>query len=170
MPGVCGHHRVERGRMRVWRWRSRLPIAGVERRTERLQKELAAYGITVGAHWIKRLRRKLGLCCRQKRRFRVTTHSKHSLPAAENLLARKFATSVPGQVWLYLASHKDMCIREIVGYAMSNRMTKNLVCQSLFRAVTAKPPTPELIHHSDRGSQYCSRSATCWFSSGCTPP
>lgn len=49
-----------------------------------------------------------------------------------------------------------MCTGEIVGYAMSNRMTKNLVSQSLFQAVAAKRPPAGLIHHSDRGSQYCS--------------
>jgi transposase InsO family protein len=99
----------------------------------------------------------------------VTTHSKHSLPVAENLLVRKFETSAPSQVWLsditcistregwlYLAAHKDMCTREIVGTAMSSRMTKNLVSQSLFRAIAAKRPALGLIHHSDRGSQYCS--------------
>ena len=49
-----------------------------------------------------------------------------------------------------------MCTGEIVSYAMSNRMTKNLVSQSLFQAVAAKRPSSGLIHHSDRGSQYCS--------------
>lgn len=57
--------------------------------------------------------------------------------------------------WLYLAGHKDLFTGEVVGYAMGERMTKNLVSQSLFRAVAAKRPAPGLIHHSDRGSQYC---------------
>jgi transposase InsO family protein len=57
---------------------------------------------------------------------------------------------------LYLAGHKDLFTGEIVGYAMGKRMTKNLVSQSLFRAVTTKRPPAGLIHHSDRGSQYCS--------------
>ena len=135
---------------------------------ERLQEDLAAHGVQVGIHRIKRLRRKLGLRCRQKKRFKVTTNSKHSLPVAENLLAQKFEASAPSRVWLsdityistkegwlYLAGHKDMCTREIVGYAMAARMTKNLVSQSLFRAVAAKRPVHGLIHHSDRGSQYC---------------
>ena len=58
--------------------------------------------------------------------------------------------------WLYLAGHKDLFTGSIVGYAMGERLTKNLVSQSLVRAVTAKRPSLELIHHSDRGSQYCS--------------
>ena len=58
--------------------------------------------------------------------------------------------------WLYLAGHKDLFTKEIVGYAMGERMTKNLISQSLFRAVEAKRPAKGLTHHSDRGSQYCS--------------
>ena len=50
-----------------------------------------------------------------------------------------------------------MCTRKIVGYAMGPRMTKNLINQSLFCAVATKRPAPELIHHSDRGSQYCAQ-------------
>ena len=58
--------------------------------------------------------------------------------------------------WLYLAGHKDLFTHEIVGYAMGERMTKNLVSESLLRAVEAKRPARGLMHHSDRGSQYCS--------------
>ena len=54
--------------------------------------------------------------------------------------------------WLYLAGYKDIFTGEIVGYAMSKRMTKGLVIQ----AVAAKHPNKGLILHSDRGSQYCS--------------
>ena len=57
--------------------------------------------------------------------------------------------------WLYLAGHKDICTGELVGHAMSERMTKELVSRSLYRAVAAKRPGKGLIHHSDRGSQYC---------------
>ena len=57
---------------------------------------------------------------------------------------------------MYLAGHKDLFTGEIVGYAMGERLTKSLVSQSLFRAVAAKRPAKGLIHHSDRGSQYCS--------------
>ena len=58
--------------------------------------------------------------------------------------------------WLYLAGHKDLFNHEIVGYAMGERMTKNLVSESLVRAVETKRPAQGLMHHSDRGSQYCS--------------
>ena len=118
---------------------------------------------------IKRIRKRLGLRCRQKRKFKVTTDSKHKLPVAENLLGQRFQVDEPNKVWLsdityiptdegwlYLAGHKDLCTSEIVGYAMGERLTRNLVSQSLFRAVAAKRPAKGLLHHSDRGSQYCS--------------
>jgi transposase InsO family protein len=53
---------------------------------ERLLRDLAAHGVRVGVHRIKRLRRKLGLRCKQRRKFEVTTDSRHSLPVADNLL------------------------------------------------------------------------------------
>ena len=138
---------------------------------ERLQQDLTAQGIKVSVHRVKRIRKVLGLRCKQKRKFKVTTDSRHALPVAENLLAQKFsATTAPNQVWvtdityintdegwLYLAGHKDLFTGEIVGYSMSERMTKNLVIQSLFRAVANKRPQAGLMVHSDRGSQYCSR-------------
>jgi transposase InsO family protein len=57
--------------------------------------------------------------------------------------------------WLYCAAHKDLFNGEIVGYALGARITKELVGRSLIRAVAAKRPPKGLIHHSDRGSQYC---------------
>jgi transposase InsO family protein len=156
--------------------RLELEIRAAHKRTrqtygpERLQRDLADNGIIVGVHRIKRIRKKLDLRCRQKRRFKVTTDSRHSLPVAENLLGQKFEASAPNQVWLtdityiptgdgwlYLAGHKDLFTGEAVGYAMGERMTKNLVSQSLLNAVTAKRPAAGLIHHSDRGSQYCAQ-------------
>jgi len=136
---------------------------------ERLQRDLAEHGVKAGVCRIRRIRKKLGLRCKQKKKFKATTDSKHTLPVAENLLNQQFKAAAPNQIWLtdityiateegwlYLAGHKDVFTGEIVGYAMGPRMTKNLVSQSLFRAVAAKKPVPGLIHHSDRGSQYCS--------------
>ncbi len=136
---------------------------------EKLQYDLAEYGIQVGICRIKRIRRKLGICCKQKRKFKATTDSKHTLPVAENILGQQFEVTEPNKVWtsdityvptdegwLYLAGHKDLFSGNIVGYAMGERLTKNLVSQSLFQAIVAKRPPQGLIHHSDRGSQYCS--------------
>jgi transposase InsO family protein len=135
---------------------------------ERLQHELKDMGVSVGICRIRRIRKKLGIRCKQKRKFKATTDSKHALPVAENLLNQQFEATRPNEVWLsdityipteegwlYLAGHKDLFTGEMVGYAMGNRITKNLVSQSLFKAVAAKRPGSGLIHHSDRGVQYC---------------
>lgn len=87
---------------------------------------------------------------------------------AENLLNQDFTTARPGQVWvtdityvptqegwLYLAGVKDVHTCEIVGYAMGARMTQELTGRALIRAVKHQRPAPGLIHHSDRGRQYC---------------
>ncbi|EZB67767.1 transposase [Escherichia coli O157:H7 str. K1795] len=105
--------------------------------------------------------------CRQKRRW-ATTNSNHNLPVAPNLLNQTFAPTAPNQVWvadltyvatqegwLYLAGIKDVYTCEIVGYAMGERMTKELTGKALFMALRSQRPPAGLIHHSDRGSQYC---------------
>ena len=120
---------------------------------ERLQHDLADNGVQVGICRIKRIRKKLGICCKQKKKFKATTDSSHTLPVAENLVDQHFEVSAPNRVWvtdityiptgegwLYLAGHKDLFTGEIVGYAMGPRMTKSLVSQSLFSAVAAKRP------------------------------
>ena len=58
--------------------------------------------------------------------------------------------------WLYLAGVKDLFSGELVGYALDKRMTQDLVMQALFRVVGTRRLSKGLIHHSDRGSQYCS--------------
>jgi len=137
---------------------------------KRLQEDLAAHGIKVGVSRIRRIRKKLGIRCKQVRKFKATTDSKHTLPVAENLLEQKFEAAAPDRVWvsditcistdegwLYLAAHKDLFNGEIVGYAMGSRITKDLVMRSLSMGVAIRKPDPGLIHHSDRGSQYCAK-------------
>ncbi|WP_247154285.1 IS3 family transposase [Escherichia coli] len=136
--------------------------------TRRLQTELAENGIIVGRDRLARLRKELRLRCKQKRKFRATTNSSHNLPVAPNLLNQTFAPTAPNQVWvadltyvatqegwLYLAGIKDVYTCEIVGYAMGERMTKELTGKALFMALRSQRPPAGLIHHSDRGSQYC---------------
>jgi transposase InsO family protein len=155
--------------------RLEIEIRAAHRRTrethgpERLQKDLAAHGINAGVCRIRRIRKKLGIICRQKKKFKATTNSRHNLPVRENLLEQKFDATAPDKIWvtdityipteegwLYLAGHKDIFTKEIVGYAMDARMTKELVSKSLLMAVAYKRNVKGLIHHSDRGSQYCS--------------
>ncbi|MGD7694624.1 IS3 family transposase [Escherichia coli] len=136
--------------------------------TRRLQTELAENGIIVGRDRLARLRKELRLRCKQKRKFRATTNSNHNLPVAPNLLNQTFAPTAPNQVWvadltyvatqegwLYLAGIKDVYTCEIVGYAMGERMTKELTGKAMFMALRSQRPPAGLIHHSDRGSQYC---------------
>ena len=156
--------------------RLEIEISAAHKRTrqtygaERLQKDLKEHGTRVGVCRIKRIRKKIGIRCKQKRRFKATTSSRHKLPIAANLLGQRFKVSRPNAVWLsdityvptdegwlYLAGHKDIFSGEIVGYAMGERLTRNLVGESLLRAVAAKRPARGLIHHSDRGSQYCAQ-------------
>jgi transposase InsO family protein len=126
---------------------------------ERLQKELASYGVNAGICRIRRIRKKLGIICKQKKKFKATTNSRHNLPVADNLLEQRFDATAPNQVWvtdityipteegwLYLAGHKDIFTKEIVGYAMDARMTKELVSKSLLRAVVSHRHVKGLIH------------------------
>ncbi|SJB20891.1 IS600 ORF2 [Shigella sonnei] len=112
--------------------------------TRRLQTELAENGIIVGRDRLARLRKELRLRCKQKRKFRATTNSNHNLPVAPNLLNQTFAPTAPNQVWvadltyvatqegwLYLAGIKDVYTCEIVGYAMGERMTKELKLEAM---------------------------------------
>lgn len=170
-------------------WRSRPPsrrsqenarleveILAAHRRTresygaERLHSDLADHGVQASPYRVRTLRKKLGLRCKQKRKFRVTTDSGHKLPVAANVLKREFAVTAPNKAWvsdityiptdegwLYLAGIKDLFNGELVGYTLNERMSQSLVTQALFRAVSAKRPPKGLILHSDRGSQYCAR-------------
>lgn len=89
--------------------------------SERLQHDLAANGITVSVCRMKRIRKKLGIRCKQRKKFKATTDSSHSLPVAENLVNQQFETAAPNRIWvsdityipteegwLYLAGHKDL--------------------------------------------------------------
>jgi putative transposase len=107
---------------------------------------------------------------RKKKAFRVcTTDSKHNLPIAENLLQREFQVNIPNTVWVtditqietqkgtaYLAIVKDLHDKEIVGWSLANHMRTELCLNALSNAVKKRHPSAGLIHHSDRGSQYCS--------------
>ena len=107
--------------------RLEVEIKAAHRRTrqsygaERMRHELAEHGVSVGICRLKRIRRKLGLRCKQKKKFKATTDSKHKLPVANNLLDQQFKVYEPNRVWvsdityvptdegwLYLAGYKDL--------------------------------------------------------------
>jgi len=135
----------------------------------RMTVELREDGVAVGRHRVARLMRENGLKALQKRRFKKTTDSAHGGPVAPNVLDQDFAADGPDQKWgadisyiwtaegwLYLAVVVDLFSRRIVGWATSDRMKKDLALTALKRALATRQPPSGLIHHSDRGSQYCS--------------
>ncbi len=135
----------------------------------RMVHELRDNGLTIGRRRVARLMRENGLRARQKRRFKRTTDSHHAWPVAPNLLDQDFAAARPNQKWgadisyvwtregwLYLAVVIDLFARRVVGWATSDRLHRELALSALRRALTVRRPAAGLIHHSDRGSQYCS--------------
>lgn len=127
-----------------------------------------------------------------KKKFKVTTDSRHNLPVYKNILSRDFSTTNINQKWscdityihtkegwLYLAVVIDLYSRAVIGWSMSKRMKKTLVCDALMMALFKRKFPKDVIVHSDRGSQYCSikyqkiirdfrligsmsRKANCW--------
>mgnify|MGYP000990314418 CR=1 FL=1 len=135
----------------------------------RVCQELGAAGRRVSRKRVARLMRQNGLRAVGKRRFRVTTQSEHKRRIAPNLLAREFRVTRPNRAWvgdityvptmegwLYLAVLIDLYSRRVVGWAISDRITDDLVVDALQMAITRRQPRPGLIVHSDRGSQYAS--------------
>ena len=135
----------------------------------RVYKALKKQGETCSENRVARLMREDGLKAKTKKRFKATTNSKHNLPVAPNLLNRDFSPQEPNRVyagdityiwttegWLYLAVVIDLFSRSVVGWAMDNRMTRQLVMDALTMAVQRRRPPSGAIFHSDRGSQYAS--------------
>jgi putative transposase len=120
---------------------------------------------------VRKLMRELGLRARHKRKFTVTTDSKHTMPVAPNILDRQFEPELPNQKWVadityigtrtgwvYLAAVMDLCGRRIVGWATSNSINTQLVSDALDRALLSRRPAANLLHHSDQGCQYASKA------------
>lgn len=135
----------------------------------RMTYELRDHGLAIGRRRVARLMRENGLRARQKRRFKRTTDSLHAFPIAPNLLDQGFTATGPNQKWgadisyvwtregwLYLAVIIDLFARRLIGWAVSDRLHKELALSALRRAIAVRRPAAGLIHHADRGSQYCS--------------
>ena len=134
----------------------------------RMVHELRDSGLAIGRRRVARLMRENGMKARQKRRFKRTTDSLHAFPVAPNLLDQDFAATGPNQKWgadisyvwtregwLYLAVVIDLFARRVVGWATSDRLHKELALSALRRAIVIRRPPAGLIHHADRGGQYC---------------
>ena len=135
----------------------------------RMTEELKEVGVDVGHRRIGRLMRKNGIVVERTRKFKATTDSDHTFNIAPNLLDRDFSAAGPNQKWagdisyiwtregwLYLAVILDLHSRRVIGWAVSNRMKRDLAIRALKMAIALRSPPKGCIFHSDRGSQYCS--------------
>lgn len=137
----------------------------------RVQAQLSRDGIDVSKTRVERLMKAAGLAGRVRRRFRTTTDSSHKQPVAPNVLDREFEQETPDSVWcadisaistasgwVYLAAVIDLATRLVVGWSTATNMKTALVESALRNALAVREPARQLVHHSDRGSQYASTS------------
>lgn len=135
----------------------------------RMTMELKELGLDVGERRIGRLMKINGIRPVRTRRHKVTTDSQHHLGVAANLVDGDFQAGVANQKWagdisyiwttegwLYLAVVIDLFSRRVIGWAVSDRMKKDLAIRALEMAVRLRHPPRGCLFHSDRGSQYCS--------------
>ena len=143
-------------------------------------------GYTGSKNRIQRLMRAMGIAAKAGKKYKVTTDSSHALPIAPNLLEQDFScdasaqstshAKAPDQVWLsditylwtregwlYVCAVLDLFTRKIVGWAIADHMTSQLVLDALQMARDTRKPAPGLIFHSDRGSQYASHVVRAWL-------
>ena len=133
----------------------------------RLHRALRDEGIRISPKRVARLMRQAGLTAQGRRRFRLTTDSRHGWPVAANELAQDFAVGVPHRVWAaditalwthagwcYLAVVLDLGSRRVVSWAIRRSLETELVLAAVHVALATRP-APH-VHHSDRGSQYAS--------------
>lgn len=136
----------------------------------RIHKALEAEGYKTTILSVRQRMRKYNLVAKASKKYKATTNSKHHLPVHPNLLEQNFNVTAKNQAWVsdftyiwtkegwqYLAVVIDLYSRRVVGWNISNRMTKDLVIDALLMAIRQRKPQANLIIHSDRGSQYCSK-------------
>ena len=139
--------------------------------------ELNRRGISCGKNRVARLMKNNGIYAITKRRFKVTTDSRHKEPISENLLKQGVIIQRPNRVWvsdityiwtrerwMYLSVILDLYSRTIVGWSMRKCLKKELVTEALCMAYNIRKPAPGLIFHSDRGVQYASAAVRSFLS------
>ncbi len=132
-------------------------------------KDLKKKGVKCGKNRVIRLMRENNIRSIAKKKFKVTTDSKHNNPVCPNILNRMFDVKKTNKVWvsdityiftkegwLYLCVVIDLCSRKIVGYSMSDSLKSDIVIRAFLMAWTMRKPDKGLIFHSDRGVQYTS--------------
>jgi len=140
----------------------------------RMTKELQARGRIIGQNKVAKMMRAAGLQVKRKRKFKVTTDSRHNYPVAPNLLNQEFTVSRPGEVWvsdltyvrtrngwLYLTVIIDLYDRKVIGWSMSEGLSAaKTIILAWIMAIWNRPITEKLIFHSDRGTQYACNEFT----------
>ena len=132
--------------------------------------EIKAKGFNVSVRTVGRIMQSLGLRARGCRKFKRTTDSNHKYGASPNMLDRQFTVTRPNQVWvgdityirtdegwLYLAVLLDLYSRQVVGWQMSTRIDRKLVCNALQAAILTRGKPAGVMVHSDQGVQYASK-------------
>jgi putative transposase len=135
--------------------------------SRRIMHQLRWNGLVIGRWRVRRLMKLAGVSVKRKRKYRTTTRSNHRYPVSPNLIKGCFHTEKPNLVWvsdityiktlegwLYLAVVMDLFSRKVVGWSLAGNMAVNMVKEALSMAIGRRKPTPGLIHHSDRGTQY----------------
>jgi transposase InsO family protein len=149
----------------------------------RIYVELKAKGYRCSENKVARLMKAHAIKAKGKKRYIITTDSKHNLPLADNILNQEFTAEAPNnkwttdityiwtkQGWLYLAVVLDLFSRRIVGWSMQPTLAKELVIAALQMALHMRQPADGLLHHSDRGSQYASNEyQQLLLKDGCQP-
>jgi transposase InsO family protein len=139
----------------------------------RVTAELRRCGRTVNHKRVRRIMREDNLLCLRRRKFVVaTTDSNHKRPVYPNLAGELMLTGL-NQLWVadityirlerefvYLAVVIDAFSRRVVGWALDQTVEDELTLTALRMALEARRPSPGLVHHSDRGSQYASGDYT----------
>ncbi len=135
----------------------------------RVLDDLKEQGFEVGRRRVARLMKENGITGTPPKPFKRTTDSKHDLAVADNVVNREFTVEAPDTVWatdityvrtwegwMYLAVVIDLFSRRVIGWSMATHMRTDLVMDALTAALGRRLPALNMIHHSDRGSQYAS--------------
>jgi transposase InsO family protein len=135
----------------------------------RITDELHDAGEKCSKNRVAKRMKYLNLQAKAKKKYKVTTDSKHNLPVAPNLLNRDFNSIAPNKKWvgdisyiwtdegwMYLAVVMDLYSRSVIGWSIQPTMSRQLVCDALLMALWRRRFPQGVLFHSDRGSQYCS--------------
>lgn len=138
----------------------------------RITVELQNRGFSINHKRVLRMMQEDNLLCVRRRKFVVTTDSRHNLPIYPNLATQLAPTGV-NQLWVadityirlrvefvYLAVVLDAFSRRVIGWALGRTLDAGLAKAALEMALADRKPPPGLVHHSDRGVQYASQEYT----------